>query len=89
MSSVEERLSIRISILEVLECFNWLDEKKAYEIVVENTNMIADQIEKINPVYDTLFPPKMENSDKKLAEICYENAYKKYGNPLPKIVEDR
>lgn len=74
---------------EMLECFNWLDEKKAYEIVVENTNMIADQIEKINPVYDTLFPPKMENSDKKLAEICYENAYKKYGNPLPKIVEDR
>ena len=74
---------------EMLKCFEWLGSDKAYELVVENTNKIADSIEKINPVYDELFPPKMENSDKKLAQICYENAYKKYGNPLPKIVEDR
>lgn len=74
---------------EMLECFNWMGEEKSYEIVVENTNKISDMIEKINPVYDELFPPKMENSDKKLAEICYENAYKKYGNPLPEIVEKR
>lgn len=74
---------------EMLNCFAWLGEDKAYELVVENSNKICDMIENINPVYDELFPPKMENSDKKLTEICYENAYKKYGNPLPEIVEKR
>lgn len=74
---------------EMLSCFQWLGEEKAYELVVENSNKIADMIEKINPVYDELFPPKMKDSDKKLTQICYDNAHKIYGNPLPKIVEDR
>lgn len=77
------------STTEMLDCFKWLGEQRAYEIVVENTNKIADSIEKINPVYDELFPPKMKDSDKKLAQICYDNAHKIYGTPLPKIVEDR
>lgn len=77
------------STTEMLDCFNWLGEEKAYEVVVKNSNMIADMIEKINPVYDELFPPKMKDSDKKLTQICYENAHKIYGNPLPTIVEER
>ena len=77
------------STTEMLDCFNWLGEEKAYEVVVKNSNIIADMIEKINPVYDELFPPKMKDSDKKLTQICYENAHKIYGNPLPTIVEER
>ena len=72
---------------EMMKCFNWTD--RAYEFVVENTNKIADMIEKINPVYDELFPPKMQDSDKKLTEICYETAHKIYGEKLPEIVEKR
>lgn len=74
---------------EMLDCFAWMGEDKAFEYVVENSNKIASMTEKINPVYDELFPPKMKDSDKKLTQICYENAYKKYGNPLPEIVEKR
>ncbi|MGN1344758.1 MAG: exonuclease domain-containing protein, partial [Traorella sp.] len=76
------------STTEMLACFDWCGER-AYEFVVENTHKISDMIEKINPVYDTLFPPKMKDSDKKLAQICYENAFRIYGNPLPEIVEKR
>lgn len=74
---------------EMLKCFDFLDRELAYEIVVTNTRKIADSIEDLKPVYDKLFPPDIEDSDKKLAALCYENAKKKYGDPLPEIVEAR
>lgn len=43
----------------------------------------------IYPVKDKLYPPDIEGSDQKLSDICYENARKKYGDPLPEIVEQR
>ncbi|AHF57985.1 PolC-type DNA polymerase III [Spiroplasma eriocheiris] len=75
---------------EMLAEFNFLnDEKLAYEIVVENTNKIADQIEKVQIIKDKLYTPSIEGSDQLLKELCYKNAYAKYGNPLPKIVAER
>ena len=74
---------------EMLKCFDFLDQDLAYEIVVTNTKKIADSIDDLKPVYDELFPPDIEDSDKKLAALCYENARKKYGDPLPEIVEAR
>ena len=73
---------------EMMKCFEWCGDR-AYEFVIGNTNKIADMIEKINPVYDELFPPKMKDSDKKLAQLCYDNAHKIYGENLPEIVEKR
>ena len=43
----------------------------------------------IYPVKDRLYPPDMEGSDEKLKKLCYENAYRIYGDPLPEIVEKR
>lgn len=74
---------------EMLKEFEYLGERKAYEYVVENTNKIKDLIEVVKPVYDELFPPDIEDSDKKLSAICYENAHKIYGEVLPEIVEAR
>ncbi len=74
---------------EMLAEFNYLDDALAYEIVVENSNKIADEIEYVYPVKKDLYPPVIENCDQKLKEIAYDNAHKKYGNPLPKIVADR
>lgn len=74
---------------EMLKAFAWVGETKAYEMVVTNTRKIADQIEVIYPVKDRLYPPDMEGSDEKLKKLCYENAYRIYGDPLPEIVEKR
>ena len=60
---------------EMLQEFDYLGPDIAYEIVVENTNMIADMIEKIEPVRPDKCPPVIENSDENLRAICYETAH--------------
>ena len=74
---------------EMLAEFAYLGEKKAYEVVVENTNRIADRIEKISPIYPDKCPPSIPNSEKDLEEMCYRTAKEMYGDPLPEIVENR
>jgi len=74
---------------EMLEEFSYLGPDKAFEVVVTNTNLIADKIEKISPVRPDKCPPVIENSDVKLRTICYEKAHSMYGDPLPEIVKTR
>ncbi len=74
---------------EMLEEFSYLGEEKAREVVIENPNQIADQIEKISPVRPDNCPPVIPDSDKILRESCYEKAHAMYGDPLPQIVTDR
>ena len=74
---------------EMLEEFSYLGEEKAMEVVVTNTNLIADQIEKISPVYPDKCPPVIENSDQELRDICYNKAHSMYGEDLPPQVSER
>ena len=74
---------------EMLEEFAYLGAGKAHEIVVENTNMIADMVDAISPIYQGKCPPKIQDSDKTLRSICYKRAHEMYGDPLPEIVSDR
>ena len=74
---------------EMLEEFQYLGNDKAYEVVVENTNMIADMCEKISPVRPDKCPPVIENSDETLRKICYTTAHEMYGENLPEIVTER
>ena len=74
---------------EMLDCFAFMGEDIAKEIVVTNSNMIADQMEEIYPTKDRLYPPFIENCEEKLQELCYKTAKEHYGDPLPKIVADR
>ncbi|MBR1700737.1 MAG: PolC-type DNA polymerase III [Lachnospiraceae bacterium] len=74
---------------EMLEEFSYLGSDKAYEVVVTNTNMIADMIETIAPVRPDKCPPVIPDSDKTLREICYNRAHEIYGPELPAIVEER
>lgn len=74
---------------EMLDEFSYLGKDKAYEIVVENTNKIADSIEDIKPIPDGNFPPFIEGAEQQLNDITWERTKKKYGDPLPPIVEER
>ncbi len=74
---------------EMLQEFSYLGEKKAYEVVVTNTNLIADRIEKMSPVYPDKCPPVIPHSDETLRDICYKKAVSMYGDPLPPQVKGR
>ncbi|MGW9855622.1 DNA polymerase III subunit alpha, Gram-positive type [Staphylococcus hominis] len=74
---------------EMLDEFHFLGEEKAYDIVVKNTNELADQIEKVIPIKDQLFTPRMEGANEEIRELSYTNAKKLYGDDLPQIVIDR
>ncbi len=74
---------------EMLEEFSYLGSEKAEEVVITNTNKIADMVEKMSPIHPDKCPPVIENSDQDLKDICYRKAHEIYGDPLPKIVEDR
>lgn len=74
---------------EMLECYPYLSKEETYEYVVTNTNKIADMVEEFNVVHDKLYTPSIEGADENLTKLCYENAYKQYGDPLPPIVEKR
>lgn len=74
---------------EMLEEFAYLGEELAYEVVVENTNIIAEKIEKLLPVPEGKFPPKIPNAEEKLREACNSKAHEIYGNPLPPKIQER
>jgi DNA polymerase-3 subunit alpha (Gram-positive type) len=74
---------------EMLKEFEYLGSAKAEEIVITNTNRIADMCERISPVRPDKCPPVIENSDQMLRDICYNKAHKMYGDELPPIVQER
>ncbi|HDF0195120.1 TPA: PolC-type DNA polymerase III [Staphylococcus aureus] len=74
---------------EMLNEFHFLGEEKAHEIVVKNTNELADRIERVVPIKDELYTPRMEGANEEIRELSYANARKLYGEDLPQIVIDR
>ena len=74
---------------EMLEEFQYLGAEKAEEVVVTNTNRIADMIDRISPVRPDKCPPVIENSASILRDICYNRAHELYGEDLPDIVTER
>ena len=74
---------------EMLKEFEYLGSEKAYEVVVKNSNMIADMIDVISPCSPRKCPPEIENSDETLREICERRAKEIYGPELPPVVRER
>ena len=74
---------------EMLKEFSYLGEEKAYEVVVKNTNLIADMCDVIRPVPHNLFPPAIENSVQKLENLVYGKMHALYGENPPEIVKKR
>ncbi|MBP3896625.1 MAG: PHP domain-containing protein, partial [Mogibacterium sp.] len=74
---------------EMMKEFEYLGDR-AEEIVVTNTNKIADMIDAdILPVPKGKFPPKIEGAEEQLRTSCYEKAKSIYGDPLPPEIEER
>ncbi|OZU90286.1 PolC-type DNA polymerase III [Virgibacillus indicus] len=74
---------------EMLDAFSFLGKDYAKEIVITNTNALADSIEEISPVKDGLFTPTIEGADREMRDLSYSRAKKIYGENVPKIVVDR
>ncbi|NLL44684.1 MAG: PolC-type DNA polymerase III [Mollicutes bacterium] len=77
---------------EMLKDFSFLDEETARRIVIDNTHKIADMIEILEVIIETggvPFSPRIENSAEIVKKMVYDKAHEIYGNPLPKIIEER
>jgi DNA polymerase III subunit alpha, Gram-positive type len=74
---------------EMLAAFEHLGPELAHEIVVKNTNLVADMIEDVSPVPDKLYTPKIEGAEEEMRAMCYDKAHQLYGDVLPEIVEKR
>ena len=74
---------------EMLKEFEYLGEEKAYEVVVTNTNKVADMCEKISPISPEKCPPHIDGCEQTIKDIAYNKAHELYGDPLPDLVQDR
>lgn len=85
---------------EMLEDFKFLGEDKAYEIVVKNTNKIADMCDIVEVIIDTggiPFSPRVKSDDGKsyldcpvvVTDLVYTKAKDWYGESLPYMIEER
>ena len=78
---------------EMLSEFAYFGSEKAYEVVVENPNAIAELVEPDMMPFpndaEKAYTPTMEGAEEELTSICYETAKSIYGDPLPELVSKR
>ncbi|NMC58045.1 MAG: DNA polymerase III subunit alpha, partial [Candidatus Methanofastidiosa archaeon] len=74
---------------EMLQEFSYLGKEKAYEVVVTNTNKIADMCEQISPISPVKATPHIDGCEQTIKDITYEKAHELYGDSLPEIVQQR
>jgi len=77
------------STREMLKEFAFLPLEKAKEIVVTNTNLVADMIKDLSPIKNKLFAPKIPGTEEFLRSTCFKTAKDLYGDPLPEVIEER
>ncbi|MFI3226845.1 MAG: PolC-type DNA polymerase III [Clostridia bacterium] len=74
---------------DMLDDFDYLSKEKAYEIVVKNTNLIADMCDDIQAVPSETFPPNIEGSAEELEQMSREKMSELYGEEPEQLIIDR
>lgn len=76
---------------EMLNEFSYLGKEKAFEVVVENTNKIADMCDVLRPFLDEkqTYSPELPGAADELKGLAMNRAHELYGDPLPEIVQKR
>ena len=74
---------------EMLEEFAYLGKEKAFDVVVTNTRAIADMIETVLPIPDGQYTPDLPGAAQELERLCYDEAKRRFGDPLPEVVSNR
>lgn len=73
---------------EMLSDFSYLGDR-AMEVVVTNTNKIADMIEYIRPIPKGLYPPGIDGAKDILTNVTMDKAHSIYGEELPELIQAR
>lgn len=74
---------------EMLKEFAYLGEEVSREVVIYNTQKIADQIDEIKPIPDETFPPKIEGAEEDIKRMTLDKVHSIYGEVLPEVVQKR
>ncbi len=75
---------------EMLEEFWYLGEARATEVVITNTNRIADMVDAdLRPIPEGTFTPSIAGSDQELERITWERVHAIYGENPPEVVSGR
>ena len=69
----------------MLEEFAYLGDR-AREVVVDNPNAIADEVEVLKPFPDGTHAPMIPDAENELTRMTMDKAHSIYGDPLPDVV---
>ncbi|WP_051555277.1 PHP domain-containing protein [Anaerovibrio lipolyticus] len=74
---------------EMLKSFSYLGEKTAYDVVINNPQLISDMIDRLRPIPEGIHLPVLPEAEETVKNLSYEAAHRIYGQNLPAVVKER